>query len=71
MRMANGGETAVTGVIKSPVVWDNITREMKCLIVLGLQQEVYLEIDFWLASGMSVVSKGVKGNVNEARAFLF
>uniref|UniRef100_W8AS19 RNA-directed DNA polymerase n=1 Tax=Ceratitis capitata TaxID=7213 RepID=W8AS19_CERCA len=58
IRTANGGETPVTGVISLPVLWDGLTRELEFLIVPGLQQEVYLGIDFWKEFNMAVVSRG-------------
>lgn len=66
IRTANGGETAVVGVVTLPVLWDNAIRDLEFLIVAGLQQEVYLGVDFWQAFGMSVVSKGVIASVNNA-----
>lgn len=65
VRTANGGETAVTGVITLPVLWDDTVRDLEFLIVPDLQQEVYLGVDFWQAFGLNVVSRGMNVKTNE------
>lgn len=57
IKTANGGETEVVGVIALPVVWDNVTKDLEFLIVPGLQQEVYLGVDFWQTFNLNVVSR--------------
>lgn len=71
VQTADGGETAVIGVISLPVLWDGVTKEIEFLIVPELQQQFYFGIDFWDTFGLLVVSKGnedcvVRGGRNES-----
>uniref|UniRef100_A0A1A9VZF0 Uncharacterized protein n=1 Tax=Glossina brevipalpis TaxID=37001 RepID=A0A1A9VZF0_9MUSC len=57
VKTANGNETVVTELISLSVAWEGEVKDMKFLIVPGLQQSFYFGIDFWKTFGLTVAAK--------------
>jgi len=58
VRTPSGGETQVTGAITLPVEWEGETKDLEFMIVPGLTQRFYFEINFWDKFGLTFLGKG-------------